>query len=118
MEKVSNLKGWTDLLPTPKSKRKPHMPTFTSAELEVLRLLSEGRNNKEIAQMHPPRSVKTIDTHHANINRKVSAYLGLRPWDISTVKVVVWAIANEYVPMPTAEGISGNGSKNGSGGGR
>jgi len=42
---------------------------FSDRELEILKLLAEGYNNREIADMLVI-SVKTVETHRANIMRK------------------------------------------------
>lgn len=45
---------------------------LTRREREVLQLLAEGRNNREVAE-RLERSVKTIETHRARLMRKVGA---------------------------------------------
>ena len=51
-------------------EQKPEVPEFTGRELEILRLLAEGRNNEEIAQQLF-LSVRTIEKHLSNLYLKM-----------------------------------------------
>lgn len=51
---------------------RPASVGLTRREREVLQLLAEGRNNREVAE-RLERSVKTIETHRARLMRKVGA---------------------------------------------
>lgn len=51
---------------------RPASVGLTRREREVLQLLSEGHNNREVAE-RLDRSVKTIETHRARLMRKVNA---------------------------------------------
>ena len=54
------------------SKTKPSVrSTLTSKEIEVLQLIAEGKNTKQIAR-HLHKSTKTIETHRRNIMRKLN----------------------------------------------
>lgn len=61
---------------------------LTSRETEVLQLLSEGRTNKEVAAtLHI--SAKTVETHRANIMRKLGAQ--------SVSELVRYAVRNHII---------------------
>jgi DNA-binding NarL/FixJ family response regulator len=51
----------------------PSPGDLTPRELEVLRLLAQGRSHKEVAY-DLDISVKTVDTHHTNIMRKLNLH--------------------------------------------
>ncbi len=61
---------------------------ITPRELQVTRLLAEGKSNKEAASLLGI-SVKTVETHRARVMRK----LGLT----SFAELVRWAIRNRYI---------------------
>lgn len=61
---------------------------LTPRELEVTRLLAEGRSNKEVADVLRI-SVKTVETHRARVMRK----LGFAAF----AELVRWAIRNHHV---------------------
>jgi DNA-binding NarL/FixJ family response regulator len=70
------------------SSRPPGGSVLTSSEREVLQLLAEGRSNKQVAALKGI-SVKTVETHRANIMRK----LKLR----STSGLVHYAVRNGMI---------------------
>jgi LuxR family transcriptional regulator, maltose regulon positive regulatory protein len=51
-------------------EQKPEAPEFTGRELEILRLLAEGKNNEEIAQQLF-LSVRTVEKHLTNLYLKM-----------------------------------------------
>lgn len=63
-------------------------PPLTPSERQVIQLLAEGKSNKEVANLQVI-SVKTAETHRANIMRK----LGLRTMS----DLVHYAIRNEII---------------------
>jgi DNA-binding NarL/FixJ family response regulator len=62
--------------------------SLTPAERRIVQLLAEGKSNKEVANAHGI-SVKTVETHRANIMRK----LGMR----SMSDLVHYAVRNEII---------------------
>ena len=68
----------------------PLLAVLTSREKEVLKLLAECKNNKEIAAILAINP-KTIETHRANMMRK----LNLR----SLSELIYFAIRNRIVPV-------------------
>ncbi|GGA96272.1 LuxR C-terminal-related transcriptional regulator [Puia dinghuensis] len=54
-------------------EQRHEVPEFTGRELEILRLISEGRNNKAIAQQLF-LSVRTVEKHLANLYLKMGVY--------------------------------------------
>jgi len=68
-------------------KRRPRS-RLTPREREIVKLVAEGRTNKEIAGLLA-RSVKTVETHRANVMNK----LGLQ----SVTELVRYAIRNKFV---------------------
>jgi DNA-binding NarL/FixJ family response regulator len=48
----------------------PAMQRLTSREREIVQLLADGRNNKQIARLLD-LSVKTVETHRAAVMRKL-----------------------------------------------
>lgn len=54
----------------PRRRGRPPVIGLTPREREVLQLLAEGHNNREVAD-RLKRSVKTIETHRARLMRKV-----------------------------------------------
>jgi DNA-binding NarL/FixJ family response regulator len=61
---------------------------LTSRQREIVQLLAEGKSSKEIA-VHLDISVKTVETHRANIMRRLSCH--------SVSDLVVYAIRNDIV---------------------
>ena len=61
---------------------------LTSRQREIVQLLAEGKSSKEIA-VYLELSVKTVETHRANIMRRLSCH--------SIGDLVVYAIRNEIV---------------------
>ena len=74
--------------PTKHSQARP-----TPREVEIIRLLAEGKANKEIAA-ELGIAIRTVETHRAKIMLK----LGLH----SLAELIHYAIRNEIVPPPTA----------------
>ena len=71
-------------------KPKKLSPDLTKRENEVLKLISSGKNNQEVADMLFI-STKTVETHKANILEK----LGLR----NTAELVKYAIKNNLIAL-------------------
>jgi len=71
-----------------KSAKAPSAQTLTSREREVLQLLSEGKSNKEVANL-TGTSPKTIETHRARIMRKLN--IG------SLAELIRYAIRNRLI---------------------
>ena len=70
------------------SSREPPGDRLTAREREIVQLLSEGRSSKEVAS-YLGISVKTAETHRANIMRKL---------DIHTVSELVrYAVRNQII---------------------
>lgn len=63
---------------------------LTSRQREIVQLLAEGKSSKEIA-VHLELSVKTVETHRANIMRRLSCH--------SVGDLVVYAIRNDIVHL-------------------
>ncbi len=61
---------------------------LTSREREIVQLLSEGRSSKEVATVLGI-SVKTADTHRANIMRKLNLH--------SVSELVLYAVRNQII---------------------
>jgi DNA-binding NarL/FixJ family response regulator len=61
---------------------------LTSREREIVQLLSEGRSSKEVAAVLEI-SVKTADTHRANIMRKLNLH--------SVSELVLYAVRNQII---------------------
>jgi DNA-binding NarL/FixJ family response regulator len=55
---------------TPSATTRPRRSALTPREREIVQLVAEGRNNKEIAAVLC-RSVKTVETHRANLMHKL-----------------------------------------------
>ena len=70
-------------------KSEPFNP-LTSRQREVLQLIAEGNNTKEIAFLLS-LSVKTVETHRSNIMRKLSFH--------SIRDLVVYAIKNNLIQI-------------------
>jgi DNA-binding NarL/FixJ family response regulator len=54
-----------------KSGSRANLPVLTTRELQVMQLLAEGKANKAVANAMQI-SVKTVEAHRSNINRKLS----------------------------------------------
>lgn len=67
---------------------KPSLPLLTTRETEIVRLLGEGKSNKEAAA-HLGISSRTVENHRAQIMQK----LGLR----SLSDLIRWAIRNGII---------------------
>jgi DNA-binding NarL/FixJ family response regulator len=63
------LKGY--LRSNSKSGSRANLPVLTTRELQVMQLLAEGKANKAVANVMQI-SVKTVEAHRSNINRKLS----------------------------------------------
>ena len=63
------LKGY--LRSNSKSGSRANLPVLTTRELQVMQLLAEGKANKAVANAMQI-SVKTVEAHRSNINRKLS----------------------------------------------
>ena len=61
---------------------------LTSREREIVQLVSEGKSNKEVSASLGI-SVKTVDTHRANIMRKLDIH--------SASELVRYAVRNQIV---------------------
>ena len=68
---------------------RPRRSALTPREREIVQLVAEGRNNKEIAALLG-RSVKTVETHRANLMHKLHFQ--------SMSELVRYAIRNKLVP--------------------
>jgi DNA-binding NarL/FixJ family response regulator len=66
-------------------------PHLTPREREIVQLLAEGKSSKEVASALG-LSVKTADTHRANIMRKLNLH--------SVSQLVMYAIRNDIVQVP------------------
>jgi DNA-binding NarL/FixJ family response regulator len=66
------IKGFCDQNPEAQSSVSTHK-TLTSREREVVQLLAEGKSSKEVAGTLDI-SVKTAETHRANIMRKLGTH--------------------------------------------
>jgi DNA-binding NarL/FixJ family response regulator len=64
---------------------------LTVREREVVRLLAEGKTTKEVAGVLG-MSVKTAETHRANIMRKLDFH--------SVSQLILYAVRNRIVPIP------------------
>src|SRR5712671_1885889 len=52
---------------------KPPRAHLTAREIQVLKLIAQGKHNREIAaRIH--RSIKTVEKHRQNLNSKLSAH--------------------------------------------
>jgi DNA-binding NarL/FixJ family response regulator len=78
LERSSSLKGETT-------------SALTNRELEVLRLICEGKSNKEIAS-DLSLSANTVSVHRANIMDALGIH--------KTAELVVYAIRNGLVSLP------------------
>ena len=66
----------------------PRIPALTPRELDIVRLVAQGKNTNSIAEaLHI--SSKTADTHRANIMRKLKFH--------STTDLVLYAIKNNLI---------------------
>jgi DNA-binding NarL/FixJ family response regulator len=65
-----------------------NLPELTTRERQVVQLLAEGKTNKDVA-VAMKVSVKTVETHRSNINRKLSVR--------STSDLVRYAVRNGMV---------------------
>ena len=64
------------------------LPELTTRERQVVQLLAEGKGNKDVA-VAMRVSVKTVEAHRSNINRKLSIR--------STSDLVRYAVRNGIV---------------------
>ncbi|MBB6144745.1 DNA-binding NarL/FixJ family response regulator [Silvibacterium bohemicum] len=80
------LKGY--LYRNKKTEVKDQLPELTTREREVVQLLAEGKGNKDVA-VAMQVSVKTVEAHRSNINRKLSIR--------STSDLVRYAVRNGIV---------------------
>lgn len=55
------------------SAGQPALPSLSPRETQVLKMLAQGSNNKEIA-WHLGISVKTVETHRSQLTRKLNLY--------------------------------------------
>ena len=67
-----------------------HVSALTTRERQVVQLLAEGKGNKDVA-VAMRVSVKTVETHRSNINRKLSIR--------STSDLVRYAVRNGIVAL-------------------
>jgi DNA-binding NarL/FixJ family response regulator len=75
---------------SPEAKPRKLSPDLTKRENEVLKLITSGKNNQEVADLLFI-STKTVETHKANILEK----LGLR----NTAELVKYAIKNNLISL-------------------
>jgi DNA-binding NarL/FixJ family response regulator len=73
---------------------------FTERELEVLRLVCEGVDNRDIADCLG-LSVKTVETHRGAAMRKASVH--------SAGELVRFAVRNHLVPDGRSQGVPDDG---------
>lgn len=59
-----------DVLMTPDPIEKQELPNLTKREMEILRLIANGKNNPEIADQLSI-SVRTVETHRRNLMQKL-----------------------------------------------
>ncbi len=64
---------------------------LTSRQREIVQLLAEGKTNKEVAAAMLNVSIKTIETHRANIMKK----LGCR----SVSELILYAVRNKIIQV-------------------
>jgi DNA-binding NarL/FixJ family response regulator len=77
-----------DWVQTRRGISKPPLERLTNREMEVLRLIAEGKSNKEIANLLFI-SIRTVQNHRANIMNK----LGIK----KTAELVKYAIHQGYI---------------------
>jgi DNA-binding NarL/FixJ family response regulator len=82
------LKGY--LSRNTKAGGKEDLPQLTTRERQVVQLLAEGKGNKDVA-VAMQLSVKTVEAHRSNINRKLSIH--------STSDLVRYAVRNGIVDL-------------------
>jgi DNA-binding NarL/FixJ family response regulator len=80
------LKGY--LRSNSKNGSRANLPVLTTRELQVMQLLAEGKANKAVASAMQI-SVKTVEAHRSNINRKLSIK--------TTSELVRYAVRNGIV---------------------
>ena len=80
------LKGY--LRSNSKNGSRANLPVLTTRELQVMQLLAEGKANKAVANAMQI-SVKTVEAHRSNINRKLSIK--------TTSELVRYAVRNGIV---------------------
>ena len=73
-----------------KAEVQQDLPQLTTRERQVVQLLAEGKGNKDVA-VAMQVSVKTVETHRSNINRKLSIR--------STSDLVRYAVRNGIVDL-------------------
>ncbi len=78
----------TSYLAAEDSKAEEKVSTLTPREREIVQLLAEGKSNKEVATALD-MSVKTVETHRANIMRKLELH--------SLSELVLYAVRNRIV---------------------
>lgn len=69
---------------------------LTERQLEVLKLMAQGRANKQIAS-DLGISVKTVEKHRNAIYRHLEIHF--------ITEAVCWAIALNLIPVPTIESL-------------
>lgn len=79
-----------------RSDGKPHIPSLTSREREVVQLLAEGKSTKEVACVLN-LSTKTAETHRSNIMRKLGIH--------SVSELVLYAVRNNIVQVQVLDGL-------------
>lgn len=91
-EAISNLifEDFYNGTQAPEGRARKLSPDLTKRENEVLKLISSGKNNQEVADQLFI-STKTVETHKANILEK----LGLR----NTAELVKYAIKNNLISL-------------------
>lgn len=88
-DRVSDLVLGGFLLENPgTSSHGPRLPALTPRELDIVRLVAEGKSTHQIAEILHISS-KTADTHRANIMRKFKFH--------STTQLVLYAIKNNLI---------------------
>ena len=90
IEKVVNGEGYVDPALMPAFLPGKGEDMLTAREREILQLLAEGKNNKEVAAILN-LSLYTVETHRSNIMRKLSFH--------SIRDLVVYAIKNNLIQI-------------------
>ena len=72
------------------AKKESALPEVTSREREIVQLLAEGKSTKDVASILD-LSVKTVETHRANIMRKLGIH--------SVSELVLYAVRNNIVQV-------------------
>jgi DNA-binding NarL/FixJ family response regulator len=82
------LHGFLETRTTPSKSITSHAQSLTSREKQVLKLVADGKSNKEVA-VELEISVKTAEAHRINIMRKLNAH--------SVVDLVKYAMRNNIL---------------------